>query len=58
MSGSARQAGTVLAMTNDGIRARTFHEAVGDDGWRLVSDGANAFYPTTDAPPANEGALQ
>ena len=47
MSGSARQAGTVLAMTNDGIRARTFHEAVGGDGWRLVSDGANAFYPTT-----------
>jgi 4a-hydroxytetrahydrobiopterin dehydratase len=34
-------------MTNDGIRARTFHEAVGGDGWRLVSDGANAFYPTT-----------
>ena len=47
MSGSARRAGTFVVMTNDGIRARTFHDAVGGDGWRLVSDGANAFYPTT-----------
>jgi 4a-hydroxytetrahydrobiopterin dehydratase len=47
MSGSARETGTVVVMTNDGIRAQLFHEAVGGDGWRLVSDGANAFYPTT-----------
>jgi 4a-hydroxytetrahydrobiopterin dehydratase len=33
--------------TNDGLRARDFHGSVGSDGWRLVSDGANAFYPTT-----------
>jgi 4a-hydroxytetrahydrobiopterin dehydratase len=47
MSGPGLRAGTVDAMTDDGIRARTFHDAVGADGWRLVSDGANAFYPTT-----------
>ena len=47
MSGPGLRTGTVDAMTDDGIRARTFHDAVGADGWRLVSDGANAFYPTT-----------
>src|SRR4051794_32519948 len=47
MSGPGRSAGTVVAMTNDGIRARDFHDSVGSDGWRLVSDGANAFYRTS-----------
>jgi 4a-hydroxytetrahydrobiopterin dehydratase len=33
-------------MTDDGITVREFHAAEGTEDWRVVGDGANAFYPT------------
>jgi len=31
---------------NDGITAKQFHEAAGADGWRVVGDGACAYFAT------------